>query len=400
MAWWNWGKKVRAVGTGRQLDVVAKTAAMVGDQAAQSMVKRHGLQILDVTWEDAGRSKGSCWGPNISDMTIQVEGRDGRGRPSQCMPVIRAPNFSDRTGDVPMDLLSVMVGNEKGEGLRRVPLRDVLSNLRSYLHDSSSWAGTGRSLLAPERDSHVLVSPQACFLPIPEGGEAKFNPVLFNYQSSQGAPAVLTLLATREGTSITIIDNARDGFSTGGSWGQRLFFNSDGERASLTGTRKSEFLADAANADPSGAAGQDREGLNLVMLFQIPLKVVRPRYDDVMFSCASEAAPALDMLRCRSGGSDVEEAVIGHGEVEGPFTEIAGLRIERDERFPIRATVQFYQATSNGVISEQDVARFAEQIARVYEDADYVGSLVVEGETERPTEPLTLQNAYTIRNRS
>jgi hypothetical protein len=317
------------------------------------------------------------------------------------MPVIRAPNFSDRTGDVPMDLLSVMVGNEKGEGLRRVRLRDVLSDLRSYLHDSSSWAGTGRSLLAPKRDSHVLVSPQACFLPIPEGGEAKFNPVLFNYQSSQGAPAVLTLLATREGTSITIIDNARDGFSTGGSWGQRLFFNSDGERASLTGTRKSEFLADPANADASGAAAQDREGLNLVMLFQVPLKVVQPRYDDVMFCCASGASDMFDSRKRSVGAaSDVEEAVIGHGEVEGPFTEIDGLRIERDERFPIRATVQFYQATSNGVISEQDVARFAEQIARVYEDADYVGSLVVEGETERPTEPLSLQNAYTLKNRA
>ena len=84
--------------------------------------------------------------------------------------------------------------------------------------------------------------------------------------------------------------------------------------------------------------------------------------------------------------SDVEAAVIGHGPVEGPFTEIDGLDIERDPRFPIRVTVQFYKATSNGVVSEQDVAEIAGQIEKVYANADYVGSLVVDGPSDRPTE--------------
>jgi hypothetical protein len=84
--------------------------------------------------------------------------------------------------------------------------------------------------------------------------------------------------------------------------------------------------------------------------------------------------------------STVEEAVIGHGEVEGPFTEIDGLEIKRDKRFPIRVTVQFYKATSNGVVSVKDMSEIAEQIQRVYDDADYVGSLVVDGSSERPTE--------------
>ena len=84
--------------------------------------------------------------------------------------------------------------------------------------------------------------------------------------------------------------------------------------------------------------------------------------------------------------SDVEAAVIGHGEVEGPFTEIDGLAIERDDRFPIRVTVQFYKATSNGVVSEADLREIQRQIERVYADADYVGSLVTAGPTGRPTE--------------
>jgi hypothetical protein len=84
--------------------------------------------------------------------------------------------------------------------------------------------------------------------------------------------------------------------------------------------------------------------------------------------------------------SDVEAAVIGHGEVEGPFTEVDNLAIERDPRFPIRVTVQFYKGTSNGVVSAADMKTIHQQIAQVYEDADYVGSLVVGSQTDRPTE--------------
>jgi hypothetical protein len=83
---------------------------------------------------------------------------------------------------------------------------------------------------------------------------------------------------------------------------------------------------------------------------------------------------------------DVEAAVIGHGAVEGPFTEVGGLEIERDERFPIRVTVQFYKATSNGEVGAADMQAIDGQIDRVYADADYVGSLVVDRPSGRPTE--------------
>ena len=99
-----------------------------------------------------------------------------------------------------------------------------------------------------------------------------------------------------------------------------------------------------------------------------------------------EEAEALGAAPMQTAKSNVETAVIGHGEVEGPFTEIDGLKIERDERFPIRVTVQFYKATSNGVVSSDDMEKISDQIERVYSQADYVGSLVVGGESFRPTE--------------
>ena len=369
--------------------VIAKTAAMVHDPSVKHLAAKHGLHVLDVTWEDTARFDSSAVGPNISDMTIQIQhqlpGTDRFGL--TCMPVIRYPNFTDLSADISPDEFYLLVGNEKNQPLTKITLRELLTNLRAYLHDPASWKGTRNSLLAEGRDSHALVSAQACFLPIPQEGIAQFNPVLFNYQSRAGDPAVLAILATREGTSATVIDNTRDRFDAGRTWGQRLFFNQNGERASLTGQRKSDFLADTAA--PTGAAAStgaveqpaaDREGLNMVLLIQVPLKQKRPPRHD--YFCMRVACRSLDL----GTFSDVEEAVIGHGEVEGPFTEIDGLPIERDDRYPIRVTVQFYKATSNGAVSESDMADIAEQIARVYRQADYVGSLVIDGPTGRPTE--------------
>jgi hypothetical protein len=90
----------------------------------------------------------------------------------------------------------------------------------------------------------------------------------------------------------------------------------------------------------------------MVLLIQVPLKQKNPMERGMMLMAESmTAAPMATMQK-----SDVEAAVIGHGEVEGPYTEIDGLDIERDPRFPIRVTVQFYKATSNGAVSQADMA--------------------------------------------
>ncbi len=364
------------------LEAIQRTADMVWDENAQNLAAVHGLHVVNVTWEDTGRYYNSAVGPNISDVTIQVGHRNPATEEFELtlMPVIRYPNFSDLTADISPDHFYLLVGNETGEPLRRVSLSEYLRNFRRYLNDPDSWAGDGTSLLA-ERDTHVLVSAQAAFLPVPRQGKAEFNPVIFNYQSYAGDPAVLTIVATREGTSATIIDNVRDAFPAGFSWGQRLFFNQNGERASFTGERLSDFNAQNRSTPGTAPEAAGESGLNMVLLIQVPLKQKRPFENEIaVFESEGLAAPA-EMAK-----SDVEAAVIGHGPVEGPFTEIDGLEIERDERFPIRVTVQFYKATSNGVVSAADMEEIAAQIKRVYEDADYVGSLVVDGASQRPTE--------------
>jgi hypothetical protein len=365
------------------IETIQSTANLAFDPQAQALAAEYGLNLVNVTWEDTGRYYNSSVGPNISDVTIQVgyDDRESGAFQLALMPVIRYPNFSDLTVDIRLDEFYLLVGNETGTGLKRVSLREYLGNFRAYLNDPNSWSGRRDSLLA-ERDSYALVSAQAAFLPIPEQGKAEFNPVIFNYQSYQGDPAVLTIVATREGTSATIIDNVRDGFPSGFSWGQRLFFNQNGERASFTGERLSDFQGNHESDPAESPQAGGEAGLNMVLVIQVPLKQKNPMESKLGFlDGIMAAAPAMEMEK-----SDVEAAVIGHGEVEGPYTEIGGLDIERDERFPVRVTVQFYKATRNGIVSAVDMQEIAAQIQRVYDDADYVGSLVVDGPSDRPTE--------------
>lgn len=162
---------------------VQRTERMPSDSTAQSSAAGHGLQILNVAWEDTGRFKGSAVGPNISDVTIQVQYPAEKPGTTDLvlMPVIRFPNFSDVTADIRPEDFYLLVGNEKGKPLTKITLREFLEDIRPHLTDPDSWSGTRTSLLAPERDSHVLVSAQACFLPVPTKDIAEFNPVIFNY---------------------------------------------------------------------------------------------------------------------------------------------------------------------------------------------------------------------------
>ncbi|MDA8793923.1 hypothetical protein N9N67_11800 [Bacteriovoracaceae bacterium] len=367
-------------------ETVKEVAQMTSNPKTRKLVNDYGLSLLNVTWEDTGRSKASSMGPNISDMTIQVHtvGETGDIQPI-AMPVVRYPNFSDKTADLSPSDFYLLVGNEKGEDAKKITLTEYLANFRNYLSDSASWKGEETSLLAP-RDTYVLISPQVTFLPVPKAGKAHFNPVLFNYQSSVNNPAVLAIVATREGTSATIIDNKRDAFNRDRGFytrGQRLFFNHNGEKASFSGERESEYIKNVETDKKNRVKANGETGLNMVLLIQVPLKHITPDYPwggidgpwQEMFSMAYDSKKSM-----------IQNAVIGHGPVEGPFVEIDQLKIERDERFPIRVTVQFYKATDSSELTEQDVKGFRTQIDKVFKNADFVGSLVTEGQTSRPTE--------------
>ena len=374
-------------------EAITRVTAMPSDGDLQRRASEYGLNFVNVLWEDTGRSQGSAFGPNISDVTLQVISDDPNLSSWQSLlPVLRYPNFTDTTGDIAMDGFRVRVGNQDDGGeIRTVPLRDVLANLNEYL--SVPVASDGPLNLLAERDTHVLVSAQHVFLPIPREGEAEFVPTIFNYQSAPGNPAVLTLVVTREGMSTSVVENLPN--DSVGGYGQSLFYNAAGERATFTAERRSDVQnrIEAGNAQASDA-GALEPGADVLLFIQIPLVHESRGYLQGLGGISADAPEAAGAVPSapmaqeeRSPRSDVEVAVLGHGEADGPFHELNGHVIRRDERFPIRVTVQFYRATSNGIVSDQELADAHAQIARVYEEADYVGSLVVpDGERNRPTD--------------
>lgn len=390
--------------------MVARVADMVNDEHAYGITGAFNLQLLNVMWEDTGRWEGSSVGPNISDVTIEVEGyKQGKTHRTYLMPVMRYDNFTDKTADIKIDKIIIPVGNQtEGGKLELVSLRELLESPEQYLSTHDKGKIKKHTLLA-KRDTHVLVSAQHAFLPVPKEGKATFWPVIFNYQSTKKNPAVLTILVTRQGTSVTIIDNNRDSLS--GDWGQRLYFNQGGKKAPLIAERLTDVKASGHTAN-----GEDAQSLtddaNVLMLIQVPLKYKAPpprkmmAYGDMapMTMSAGSVAPSAAPAKSASGGgygrverSDVDTAVLGHGPAEGPYTELDGLTIERDTRFPVRVTLQFYQATSNGVISKANVKAMAAQIKKVYGKGDYVGSLVVPTgvDRKRPTNWLGVGTAPT-----
>jgi hypothetical protein len=383
-------------------EVIARVTSMTEDYDLQQRASRYGLNIVNVMWEDTGRYEGSSVGPNISDLTLQVRepiSRD-QGR-THLLPVLRYPNFSDTTADVRLDKIWVKVGNQhKSSTVVSIPLSELLGNLRAYLADPFGLPGNGNFLAA--RDTHVLTSAQHVFMPLPKTGKAEFTPVIYNYQSSPGNPAVLSILITRQGASATIVENY-SGDQSYQSWGQQLYFNNKGQRTVFTAERRSAVKERVergrATEQDSGALDS---GSDMVMIIQVPL-VHQERYN--LPASAAEAAPApAPAPPAQSGAakkavpgggadsaappatSDVEAAVIGFGTDQGPFKEIGGRALVRDDRFPIRVTVQFYKATSNGVVNDVDLQAMKAEIDKVYSNADFVGSLVVPtNDRPRPT---------------
>lgn len=354
---------------------------------AQELARTHKLNVTQVTWEDTGRSLGSSVGPNITDFNIAVSVKDAKtGKvASHRMPIIRRDNVEDVTADKPAKDITINVGNASGAPLQKMDLEAILKAPWKLMSDPSKWplkrGGKNVGLfLAGVDDKNILVSSQAAFLPVPKnGGKVEYTPQAYNYQSffhkEHGPqPHVLTIMVTREGASLAIAgkkDEKKFGFF-GGSYGEPLWFNKNGKKAPLSAERASTSnVAGAGQTSGNTAAAADEA--DRVLIIQIPLKPEheRPRRNMPMFALASAGGPALE----RSAPSDVELAVVSAGRARGKFDETMGEGWKRDDRFPVRVTIQHTYATSNGVITEAQMKTVAKRLEQDYKDARRTGSL-------------------------
>jgi hypothetical protein len=207
--------------------------------------------------------------------------------------------------------------------------------------------------------------------------------VIFNYQSTARNPAVLTILVTRQGASLNVVHNGRDTSPAARAGASAHFFNAAGEQAPLTAERISDVLerGTTMNGESAASLGNDT---NLLMLVQVP-RAAPPR------------ARRRGDIRATRRRRRREDGAAGRGERprggragprrgRGTVHRARRLEVERDPRFPVRVTVQLYQATATGRFGDAEVAHLAKLVSQVYEKGDFVGSLVVPGpgDAQRP----------------
>ena len=225
---------------------------------------------------DCARNKGSAWGPCISDMTLRVN--------QSCMPVIRQPNFTDKTWDVKMKDIPIVIGNhssDEKEELQTISLSDYLEHFSDFMtndhfrNQKQDALSNGLSMLGLKKqgvnllskkesgDSHVIMSSQACFLPIIKGEETKFNVALYNYQSQAKNPALLVIVSTAKGASAQIIEGRE----------QYLLFNHNGKKADFVGERVSDVRRKKGqkNVNDKKLSKQEKQD-NVIVIVQVPLK--------------------------------------------------------------------------------------------------------------------------------
>jgi len=330
-----------------RLDIASATAAGL---------RALGLHLTHVCCEDSVRSFGPARGSKIGDMTLQVHSRRQGQQFASIMPVLRAPGFADCSARLPLAALRVRVGNQRGEPLRAVGLHEYLGDLRAHLSRPDSWPGTGGSLLTA-RDEHVEVRAQACCLPVPRGGLAGFLPVVCPPRSWPGAPAVLAIVATRDGTSATVVDHRRDRTSISRQNGQYLLHNRDGQRVTLT-------VGDASLPGSEHGA---------VLLIQVPLRQPPLPPDPYAgWDCIPmEPTPGVHAEL---------PFVVNPRALTGPVVEVDGLALERDESRPICVTVNFYRPVTTLELDDDTLVELGALIERVYSDTGVVCSLVDAGE--------------------
>ncbi|KDO23108.1 hypothetical protein SPRG_11952 [Saprolegnia parasitica CBS 223.65] len=343
-----------AVHRRKGVSAMTHVAAMVDDDDVQAAARRKGLHVVNVAWEDCARFIDRCWGPCISDMTLVTR----RTR----MPVLRAPNFQDPIMRIPTRQIMLTVGNESP--YEDAPLTKI--SLQEYLETITKYTELEHSIYAPQHDDQAVVSTQACFLPIEKEAESKteFHVGLFNYQSRADDPAVLVLVCTDAGTSAQVVSQ-RD---------TALFCNHHGLKHSFAAERLSQDRAKRGVDAADVAMTADEEARNYVMIVQIPLQQ-KPKPTLRKVARSRSARPNNVVAPSRV---DVEAAIISiSDDAKGPYPKLSRFsHVQRDTRYPLRVTVQFYQATSNGRVTPNVVRALAKKMASVKANATWWGSLV------------------------
>lgn len=340
---------------------------IVLSKETQDLLNAYGLTALKISFEDVARWLESIFGANISDLTLLL--KNGL----KLMPIIRKPNYSDLTHDVPIESFKMRVGD------KIVSLKEYISNLQLYCPTVSEPTDLYR-----ERDSVILTSTQCCVLPVQKGEKTEFAVQLFNYQSHDNDPAVLVIMVSKDGTSTQVLETKN----------QKLYYDDNGT-ARWFSVERLEDVRERQGVKKARVESfkemKETERLdNTIMIIQIPLVVKTKTRSLMAESCFFEsdcaaACVSFPKKKAKMRGHGMDMGQLGLGSEVGPFIGTKGLKLVRDDRYPIRCTYQYYRVTDQNFIHERDVRDIAEQLNQVVKVSVASGSLVLDGESNRKT---------------
>ena len=352
--------------------IIEAITQMPYNREITNLLKEYDLVCQDIHWSDNARNPGSCWGPNITDQTLEISFKNHIHR----LPAIRYPNFTDKTSDVDINKIWLPTGNHKPQSnLVMTPLISILENPSVFMTNPEPVA----SMYNKERDSHVLVSAQVCFLPLPATGAIEFAVSCYAYQSSKKNPAQLVILSSQLGTSFQILDKKKN----------TIWHNDSGTKRPLLGERQSSIESRTGNS----ISAENGKRMSTIVLVQIPLEIPDD-YDDMMpmsFGSVMDGVTTKSIVfeSCvaRSRAPDVENAIITAGRGKGKHKELNGLGsiIKRDLNYPIRVTYMEYKGSSNGILDAALAKSFHNDIETIYNAGEFRGSLVIGRDKNRPT---------------
>lgn len=350
-------------------------------------IKRHfterGYSVQRVSWEDCARSKNSCWGPCITDMTLRLKhSRSGQ-------PVVRVPNFSDVTWDTASDSYHLRVGDNM------VSLKEYLDSVKGGLY--------------LDRDAALLTQTQCCTLPLGGADKVEFGLDVYTYSGR-----CLFVVASSHGTSHFLVDGCSKTLKHVAGDSEHWF---TAEKMIDEETKEAVASFTEMNAEQRAS--------NTFTVFQIPLK--RPPstsrggggyFGAMAFGAGPlESCPApksksrrghrssghrsssgrgADGPRHGGGGRDCvgrrgeradrgAMARLGVGSRSGTYTKPDDSKLVRDDRYPIRVTIQNYRIV-DGPVDMETADDVIDMLKRVDPHASNKGSLVIDS-SARPTEP-------------
>jgi len=149
--------------------------------SVKSELDKNKMSILYVSWSDVGRAKGSCVGPNITDMQFfAIPPLALRpAAPSYLdldkglfcsFPAVRSPNFTDEVDIRTAAEYMFKVRNIEGD-IKEVNMKSFLENIGKYITDLEPEANWGDALDLEKEN--MQVSSQFSVLPLLESADYK-----------------------------------------------------------------------------------------------------------------------------------------------------------------------------------------------------------------------------------